>query len=47
MFLSVIGGNKDVSNLILMTSTNYLNKIDQPMRRRADTQILSGRINPS
>ena len=28
MLLSVIGGNKDVSNLVFMTSTNYLKKID-------------------
>ena len=28
MLLSVIGGNKDVPNLVFMTSTNHLNKID-------------------
>ena len=28
MLLSVVSGNKDVSNLVFMTSTNHLKKID-------------------
>jgi SpoVK/Ycf46/Vps4 family AAA+-type ATPase len=47
MLLSVVGGNKDVSNLVFMTSTNYLKKIDEAIRRRLSGQYLVGRPNPS
>ena len=46
MLLSVIGGNNDVSNLIYMTSTNYLKKIDEAIRRRLNGQYFVGRPNP-
>lgn len=46
MLLSVIGGNKDVSNLVFMTSTNYLKKIDEAIRRRLSGQYQVGRPNP-
>lgn len=44
--LSVIGGNKDVPNLTYMTSTNYLKKIDEAIRRRLSGQYQVGRPNP-
>lgn len=47
ILLSVIGGNKDVPNLTYMTSTNYLKKIDQAIRRRLSGQYQVGRPNPS
>jgi len=46
MLLSVIGGNKNVSNLVFMTSTNYLKKIDEAIRRRLSGQYQVGRPNP-
>ena len=46
MLLSVIGGNKDVSNLIFMTSTNHMNKIDEAIRRRLSGQYQVGRLIP-
>lgn len=46
MLLSLIGGNKDVPNLVFMTSTNYLKKIDEAMRRRLSGQHMVGRPNP-
>ena len=46
MLLSVIGGNKDVSNLVFMTSTNYLKKIDEAIRRRLSGHYQVGRPNP-
>lgn len=46
MLLSIIGGNKDVSNLVFMTSTNYLKKIDEAIRRRLSGQYQVGRPNP-
>lgn len=46
MLLSVIGGNKDVPNLVYMTSTNYLKKIDEAIRRRLSGQFQVGRPNP-
>ena len=46
MLLSVIGGNKNVSNLVFMTSTNYLKKIDEAIRRRLSGQYMVGRPNP-
>lgn len=46
MLLSVIGGNKDVYNLVYMTSTNYLKKIDEAIRRRLSGQYQVGRPNP-
>lgn len=46
MLLSIIGGNKDVPNLVFMTSTNYLKKIDEAMRRRLSGQYMVGRPNP-
>ncbi len=46
MLLSAIEGNKDVSNLVFMTSTNYLKKIDEAIRRRLSGQYLVGRPNP-
>jgi len=45
MLLSVIGGNKNVSNLVFMTSTNYLKKIDEAIRRRLSGQYQVGRPN--
>jgi SpoVK/Ycf46/Vps4 family AAA+-type ATPase len=46
MPLSLIVGNKDVSNLVFMASTNYLNKIDEAIRRRLSVQYQVGRPNP-
>lgn len=46
MMLSIIGGNKNVPNLVFMTSTNYLKKIDEAMRRRLSGQYMVGRPNP-
>jgi SpoVK/Ycf46/Vps4 family AAA+-type ATPase len=47
MLLSVIGGNQDVNNLVFMTSTNYLKKIDEAIRRRLSGQYQVGRPNPN
>lgn len=47
MLLSVIGGNKDVPNLVFMASTNYLKKIDEAIRRRLSGQFQVGRPNPT
>jgi len=47
MLLSVIGGNMDVKNLIYFTSTNYIKKIDEAIRRRLCGIFLVGRPNPS
>jgi len=41
----VIGGNKDVPNLLYFTSTNYLKKIDEAIRRRLSGQFQVGRPN--
>lgn len=46
MLLSVIGGNKDVPNLVFMASTNYLKKIDEAIRRRLSGHFQVGRPNP-
>ncbi len=46
MLLSVIGGNKDVKNLIFMTSTNYIKKIDEAIGRRLSEKPQVGRPNP-
>jgi hypothetical protein len=46
MLLSVIGGNKDVPNLVFMTSTNHLKKIDEAIRRRLSGQFQVGRLTP-
>lgn len=46
MMLSVIGGIKDVPNLVYKTSTNYLKKIDSAIRRRFSAQFQVGRPNP-
>ena len=46
MLLSVIGGNKDVPNLVFMASTNHLNKIDEAIKRRLSVQYQVGRLNP-
>jgi SpoVK/Ycf46/Vps4 family AAA+-type ATPase len=46
MLLSVIGGNKDVPNLMFFTSTNYLKKIDEAIKRRFDGQFQVGRLVP-
>ena len=46
MLLSVIGGNKDVPNLVFMASTNHLNKIDEAIKRRLSGQYQVGRLNP-
>jgi SpoVK/Ycf46/Vps4 family AAA+-type ATPase len=46
MLLSVIGGNKDVSNLVFMTSTNYLKKVDEAILRRLSGHYQVGRPNP-
>lgn len=47
MLLSVIGGIKDVPNLIFLASTNRLNKIDEAFRRRMNGQYQVGRPSPS
>ena len=47
MLLSVIGGNKNVPNLIFMTSTNHMNKIDEAIRRRLSGQYQVGRLIPT
>ena len=47
MLLSVIGGIKDVPNLVYLTSTNHLKKIDEAIRRRLSGQYQVGRPNPS
>lgn len=46
IMLSVIGGNKDVPNLIYMTSTNYIKKIDEAIGRRLNGKFQVGRPNP-
>jgi hypothetical protein len=46
MLLSVIGGNKDVPNLVFMASTNRLNKIDPAFLRRMSAQFQVGRPSP-
>lgn len=46
MLLSVLGGNKNVPNLVFMTSTNYLKKIDEAIRRRLSGQYQVGRPDP-
>lgn len=46
MLLSVIGGNKDIPNLIYMTSTNYIKKIDEAIGRRLSEKPQVGRPNP-
>ncbi len=47
MLLSVIGGIKDVPNLVYLTSTNHLKKIDEAIKRRLSGQFQVGRPNPS
>lgn len=47
MLLSVIGGIKDVPNLLFVASTNRLNKIDEAFRRRMSGQYQVGRPSPS
>ena len=44
--LSLVGGNKDVPNLVFMTSTNHLKKIDEAMLRRFSGQYQVGRLTP-
>jgi SpoVK/Ycf46/Vps4 family AAA+-type ATPase len=46
MLLSVIGGNQNVPNLVFMTSTNHIKKIDEAIRRRLSGQFQVGRPNP-
>lgn len=46
MLLSVIGGNKDVPNLVFMTSTNNMKKIDEAIKRRLSGQFPVGRPSP-
>lgn len=46
MLLSVVAGNRDVSNLIFLTSTNYIKKIDEAIGRRFNGQFQVGRPNP-
>lgn len=46
MILSLIGGNSNVPNLMLFTSTNHLKKIDEAVRRRLSGQYQVGRPNP-
>ncbi len=45
MLLSVIGGNKDVANLVFMTSTNYIKKIDPAIARRLSGKFQVGGPN--
>jgi SpoVK/Ycf46/Vps4 family AAA+-type ATPase len=47
MLLSLIEGNKNVSNLVFMTSTNYLKKIDEAIRRRLSGHYQVGRPDPA
>ena len=46
ILLSLIGGNKAVTNLIFLTSTNHLKKIDEAMLRRFSGQYQVGRLAP-
>ena len=43
--LSLIGGNKDVPNLILIASTNFLKKIDEAISRRLSGKFFVGRMD--
>jgi hypothetical protein len=44
--LSVIEGNKNVPNLVYMTSTNYIKKIDEAIGRRLNGKFQVGRPSP-
>jgi hypothetical protein len=47
MLLSLIGGIKDVPNLVFMASTNRLKMMDQAFLRRMNAQFFVGRPNPA
>lgn len=47
LLLALIGGAKDVPNLVVFASTNLLNKIDDAFRRRMSGIFFVGRPNPS
>jgi len=47
VLLSVIGGIKDVPNLIFLASTNRLNQMDDAFKRRMSGQFFVGRPSPS
>ena len=46
VLLSVIGGIKDVSNLMFLASTNRLNQMDDAFKRRMSGQFFVGRPSP-
>jgi hypothetical protein len=46
MLLSLVGGIKDVKNLVFMASTNRLKMMDQAFLRRMNAQFFVGRPNP-
>ena len=47
VLLSVIGGIKDVSNLMFLASTNRLNQMDDAFKRRMSGQFFVGRPSPA
>ena len=47
VLLSVIGGIKDVPNLMFLASTNRLNQIDEAFKRRMSGQFFVGRPSPA
>lgn len=44
-FLSVIEGNKNIPNVILLSSTNHINKIDPAILRRLGEQFYLPRLS--
>jgi len=46
VLLSLIGGIKDVDNLVILASTNRLNMMDEAFRRRMSGQFFMGRPSP-
>ena len=47
VLLAVIGGIKDVPNLVILASTNRLNQIDDAIKRRLSGQFFVGRPSPA
>ena len=45
MFLSALGGNQAIENILVMGSTNYKNKIDDAIARRLQPNIYVGLPN--
>ena len=46
VLLSLIGGIKDVKNIVVLASTNRLNMMDEAFRRRMSGQFFVGRPSP-